>query len=124
MRGLQPRLLCLLRSQVIEGASKIVRDVAAWDGVNDLLVGSVLTRIPKEVAYNQAQWNCAWYLWEDGRWVTKGSKEHKTAPLDTFDIRKVFEEGTEYAFVDRDDPDWDFWNTLPAPGQRNGPAPQ
>ena len=124
MRGLQPRLLCLLRSQVIKGDRVIVRDVEAWDGVNDLLVGTVLTRIPKEIANNQAQWNCAWYLWEGGRWVTQGTKEHKTAPLDTFDIRKVFEEDTDYAFVDDGAPDWEFWNTLPAPGQYNGPPPK
>ena len=101
---------------------KIVKDTGAFDGKNERLVGTKITRINESIQLNPAQWNAAWYLWDDGHWVTLGTKAHKMAVIDSFDVRKLFIEDPEFVFVGPDDPDWAIWATIPAPGQRNGPS--
>ena len=108
--------------QEIKGDAVIVKDIDANDGDANRLVGTVITRIPKALAANPAEWNAAWYLYENGKWVTQGTKMWKTAPVTTFDVRKLVIEDPEYALVDDNDPDISTWLTLPAPGKRNGPA--
>ena len=113
---------CIAWTQAIEGNAVIVKDLdAGIDGI-PYLVGAVITRIPKEIANNGFQWNAAWYLYQDGKWVTLGTKAWKMAPITSFDVRKLAVEEPEYAIVTRDDPDKAIWNTLPAPGMPNGKA--
>ena len=57
---------------MIKEAVKIVKDTGAFDGKNERLVGTKITRINESIAINPAQWNAAWYLWDKGRWVTLG----------------------------------------------------
>ena len=122
MRVFQQRLsfschscLCV-HSQDIKGNVLIVRDTVAWDGVRDCIVASKLTKVPKEVAWNAAQWNAAWYLRDGTRWVTCGTKQWKTANVTTFDIRECFIEDAEYRLMDSTDPNWNVLVTLPLQG--------
>lgn len=119
-RDSQPRLQCDACSQEITGEWKVVKDLAAWDGKKECLVGTKITRSANSITWHEAQWNCAWYVWENGLWKTP-SGALKTAEPDVFDVRKIFVENAEYGFVEDDDPDWQIWKTLPAPGHRNGP---
>lgn len=105
---------------MIEGDSRIVKDLFAFDGERERFVGTKILRNGEALSDHPAKWAAAWYIWEAGHWVTLGSKERKAAALDVFDVRKLFVEDPEYAFVDPNDPDWELWAKMPAPGQHNG----
>ena len=98
----------------------IVKDLAAWDGFEERLVGSKLTRVPEVMARNGAEWQAAWYIRENDKWVLPGTKQWKTAKVDLFDIRQCYIEDAEYGLVGDTDADYELWQSLPLPGQRNG----